>query len=98
VCWCVWVGNWCVGVCGLVTGVLVRVGFVTQCDESQLRKSVFKNHNTVMQLTKFHVRTTTGYSRRRLCRALFFLRPSCDPQKVDVKQSNPVRNSGLARG
>ena len=27
VCWCVWVGNWCVGVCGLVTGVLVRVGW-----------------------------------------------------------------------
>jgi len=26
VCWCVWVGNWCVGVCGLVT----------QCDESHL--------------------------------------------------------------
>jgi len=26
---CVWVGNWCVGVCGLVTGVLVRVGVVT---------------------------------------------------------------------
>ena len=24
-CWCVWVGNWCVGVCGLVTGVLVCV-------------------------------------------------------------------------
>jgi len=25
VCLCVWVGNWCVGVCGLVTGVLVCV-------------------------------------------------------------------------
>ena len=24
-CLCVWVGNWCVGVCGLVTGVLVCV-------------------------------------------------------------------------
>ena len=21
-CWCVWVGNWCVGACGLVTSVL----------------------------------------------------------------------------
>jgi len=28
VCWCVCVGNWCVGVCGLVTGVLV-CGLVT---------------------------------------------------------------------
>jgi len=27
VCWCVWVGNWCVGACGLVTGVLVCVGW-----------------------------------------------------------------------
>jgi len=26
-CWCMWVGNWCVGVCGLVTGVLVCVGW-----------------------------------------------------------------------
>jgi len=29
VCWCVWVGNWCVGACGLVTGVLVCVGWLT---------------------------------------------------------------------
>jgi len=27
-------------------------------------KSVFKNHNTAVQLTKFHVRTAAGYSRR----------------------------------
>ena len=27
ICWCVWVGNWCVGACGLVTGVLVCVGW-----------------------------------------------------------------------
>ena len=31
VCWCVWVGNWCVGVRGLVTGVLVRVVWQLVC-------------------------------------------------------------------
>jgi len=32
VCWCLWVGNWCVGVCSLVTSALVCVcvcGLVT---------------------------------------------------------------------
>ena len=26
-----WVGNWCFGVCGLVTGVLVRVSWLVVC-------------------------------------------------------------------
>jgi hypothetical protein len=49
-----------------------------------------------MQLTKLHVRTTAGYSRRRLYQALF-LRPSCVPQKVGVNQNNSIRNNGIGR-
>jgi len=31
VCWCLWVGNWCVVVCGLITSVLVCVWIGNWC-------------------------------------------------------------------
>jgi len=36
VCWCVWVGNWCVGACGGGNWCVRVCGLVTQCDKSQL--------------------------------------------------------------